>query len=78
MLATPAKAAAVAKDFKLLHGRALKFTTGGIRSALVCELILSIVTAQEEGQAISSNDVYKLRMMVEDKLKATFGNSFFE
>lgn len=78
MLATPNKVSAIVKEFMALHGRALKFTTGGMRSALVCELVLGIVTAQEDELAIKASDVYELRQMVEAKLKEKLGASFFE
>ncbi len=78
MLATPAKAAAIAKEFMQLHGRALKFTTGGVRSALVCELVLAVVTAQEETCVIKSGDVYELRQMAEAKITEKLGAGFFE
>jgi len=78
MLATPAKASLIAKEFIQLHGRALKFTTGAVRSALASELVLGVVTAQEDDLAIKASDVFELRQMVEAKLKEKFGAHFFE
>lgn len=78
MLATDSKAALIAKDFTQLYGRALKFTNGAIRKALLAELVLGIVTAQEETHELRSDDIFNLRQLAEERLKAKFGTGFFD